>query len=137
MENSEEEQNPSYPPYQIPQEFVEQIEKESTKKFKPLKELLQAHGVEEADMYETKTFFTEFFFATMAGKPLKAAIKDAILQAQDVIKNPDEQRPPLPTRSYLTWRDALLGQKGPDGSTMQRGAFPPAPSHLRMNQIGI
>ena len=100
--------------------------------------LLQEQGVEEPDVYDTKTFFTSFFFSTIQGIDLKTAIRRAIEEAKDVLENPGQERPPLCTGSYLQWRDEQRATQGlppiTDNNMPQRSAFPPARAHLRWNQ---
>ena len=100
--------------------------------------LLEEAGVEEPDVFDTKTFFVQFYYATMRGASVDSALREAIDGAKEVLANPSKPRPPLTTRSYLNWRDEDRVRQGlppiTDNGLPQRGAFPPAPAHLRWNQ---
>jgi len=100
--------------------------------------LLEEAGVEEPGVFDTKTFFVQFFYATTRGASMESALREAIQEAKEVMANPSNPRPPLPTRSYLNWRDEDRARQGlppiTDNGLPQRGAFPPAPAHLRWNQ---
>lgn len=41
----------------------------------------------------------------MSGASTESALRRAIDEAKKVLANPSNPRPPLPTRSYLNWRD--------------------------------
>jgi len=100
--------------------------------------LLKEANVEKPDVFETKTFFTSFFFKIQCGDDFEEAARQSIAEAKEVMANPNEKGPPLLTRSYVNWRDAQRAEQGlppiTDNNVPQKYAFPPAPAHLNWNQ---